>query len=89
MDKEEDCVHLYNDLPSLKQCNYDYTETLIANEVCNDESNNEECKWDGGDCCGDVDMTKCSTCECLETFRWNDNTCGEFRRFICEKEDSG
>ena len=86
VDEEEDCVHLYNDLPSLKECN---SKSLIADEVCNDESNTEECKWDGGDCCGDVVMTKCSACECLETFRWNDNTCGEFRRFICEKEDSG
>ena len=85
----EDCVHLYNDQPELKECDLYYIESLIANGICNDESNTEECKWDGGDCCGDVVMTKCSACECLESFGWNDNTCEEFRRFICEKEGTG
>ena len=70
----------------LKQCNY----KQLANGICNDESNTEECKWDGGDCCGgDVVMTECSACECLEPFKWNDNNCTEFRRFICEKEATG
>ena len=69
-----------------KQCNYE----KMADGICNDESNTEECKWDMGDCCGDdVDITKCSTCECLEPFRWNDNNCEEFRRFICEKDGTG
>ena len=68
----------------------------IADGICNDESNTEECKWDGGDCCGDnVNIVKlngnptCSTCECLEPSRWNDNSCEEFRKFICEKEGTG
>ena len=86
----EDCVHLYNHEPRLKECNSYYTKTLIANGVCNDESNTEECKWDGGDCCGDdVVVTACLACECLEPFRWNDDNCDEFRRFICEKEGTG
>ena len=89
-DNREDCVHLYNDQPELKECDLYYIESLIANGICNDESNTEACKWDGGDCCGgDVVMTKCSACECLETFQWNDNTCEEFRKFICQKEDTG
>ena len=25
---------------------------LIGNGVCNDEANNEDCKYDGGDCSG-------------------------------------
>ena len=62
----------------------------ISNRICNDESNTEECIWDGGDCCGDnVVTTECSACECLEPFRWNDDNCDEFRRFICEKEGTG
>ena len=69
----------------LKPCNY----KQIANGICNDESNNEECKWDGGDCCGVVDMTKCSACECRDPSKWNDNSCEDFRKFICEKEGIG
>ena len=69
----------------VKQCNY----KQIGNGICNDELNNEECKWDGGDCCGIVGMAQCSACECLEPFRWNDDNCDEFRRFICEKEGTG
>ena len=65
----------------VKQCKYEQ----IGNGICNDESNTEECKWDGQDCCADdVIMT-----ECLEPFRWNDDNCDEFRRFICEKEGTG
>ena len=58
--------------------------------ICNDETNTEECNWDVGDCCDEnVDMTTCSSCECLEPARWNDNNCEDFRRFICEREDTG
>ena len=62
---------------------------------CDDGNNNEECKWDGGDCCGDdVVVTACSACECLEPlrwnfFKWNDDNCDEFRKFICEKDGTG
>ena len=128
--KREDCTHLYNkrkyscvfnwigdgkcdDLNNKEECDWDGGDCCVdvnsyqclepngfkvpqcdwmqmKNGICNDESNNEECKWDGGDCCGDaVVMTECSTCECLEPFRWNDDNCDEFRRFICEKEGTG
>ena len=35
---------------------------------CDDENNNEGCDWDGGDCCGDIVKTSCSTCQyqCLD-----------------------
>ena len=70
----------------VKQCKYEQ----IRDGICNDVNNNEECKWDGGDCCGDdVVMTECLACECLEPFRWNDNDCEEFMNFICEKEGTG
>ena len=79
-----ECLEPFN----FKGCNHDYSD--IANGYCNDESNREECHWDGGDCCGDNVATDfCLTCECLEPFRWNDNTCEVFRNFICEKEGTG
>jgi hypothetical protein len=29
--------------------------------------NTENCKWDGGDCCGaDVNTNYCSDCQCLD-----------------------
>ena len=38
---------------------------LLDNGVCNDEVNNPECSFDGGDCCGDCINTElCSTCLC-------------------------
>ena len=39
---------------------------FIGDEWCEDENNNYECGYDGGDCCGqDVRTTYCSECECL------------------------
>ena len=35
--------------------------------VCDDENNNAECQYDGGDCCGDnVDTSVCTECQCLD-----------------------
>ena len=40
---------------------------LKANGVCDDETNNEVCEYDGGDCCGsNVVTTSCSACQCLD-----------------------
>merc|ERR1712223_1911255 len=39
----------------------------FGDNYCDDENNNEECGWDGGDCCGDnVNTQYCSACECLD-----------------------
>ena len=39
---------------------------LIGNGFCNDETNNMECDYDGGDCCGTCVFTEyCSNCDCL------------------------
>ena len=39
---------------------------MIGNGYCNDESNNADCNYDGGDCCGTcVNTNHCSECECL------------------------
>jgi len=41
----------------------------VGNGWCTDESNTEECQWDGGDCCLEDAYTKdyCDECECKET----------------------
>ena len=58
----EDCVHLYNERIEYI-CIYKY----IGDGYCEDMINNEECDWDGGDCCGNNVVTDyCTVCECLE-----------------------
>ena len=39
---------------------------LVGNNYCNDETNNDDCNYDGGDCCGSCVVKEyCSECECL------------------------
>ena len=39
---------------------------MIGDGYCNDETNNADCNYDGGDCCGTcVNVDHCSECECL------------------------
>jgi len=39
----------------------------IDDDYCDDGNNNEDCEWDGGDCCGsNVNTQYCSVCECLD-----------------------
>ena len=34
---------------------------------CDDDHNNADCEWDGGDCCGsNVKTTYCYLCACLD-----------------------
>ena len=34
---------------------------------CDDENNNANCNYDGGDCCGEnVDTSWCTQCQCLD-----------------------
>jgi hypothetical protein len=43
---------------------------LVGNGFCNNETNNADCNYDGGDCCAtNVNTTACSECVChlLET----------------------
>ena len=38
-----------------------------GDNYCDDDNNNAECEWDGGDCCGDgISILLCSACECLD-----------------------
>ena len=52
-----------------------YNTTKVCNEnpnwigdnYCDDATNNEECEWDGGDCCGsNVNTNYCTICECID-----------------------
>ena len=39
---------------------------LIGDGFCNDITNVPECRYDGGDCCGDnINTSLCSECQCL------------------------
>ena len=41
------------------------TNPLVGNSLCNDETNNLSCNYDGGDCCVNVNTDFCSECNCL------------------------
>ena len=39
---------------------------MVGNGFCNDETNNADCNYDGGDCCGScINTDYCSQCVCL------------------------
>ena len=39
----------------------------INDGYCDDQNNNANCEYDGGDCCGDnVDASWCTLCQCLD-----------------------
>ena len=39
---------------------------MVSNGFCNDETNNPDCNYDGGDCCVvDANTSVCSECACL------------------------
>ena len=53
-----ECI-CYDDLPC------DAPIELIGNGFCDDETNNQKCEFDGGDCCGDCIKTDyCLNCVC-------------------------
>ena len=42
------------------------TPLIVGDGFCNDETNNPDCNYDGGDCCGPcIDTKYCSECQCL------------------------
>ena len=39
----------------------------VGDGYCDDVTNNMDCNYDGGDCCGDnVNTAYCSVCQCLD-----------------------
>ena len=65
----------------------------IDDDYCDDDNNNEECEWDGGDCCGsNVNTDYCIDCECLDpdddgslTTKLHPNTLFRNKRFALNK----
>ena len=48
-------------------CFSDCNGALIGDGFCNDETNNADCNYDGGDCCGScVLKNHCTQCVCLD-----------------------
>ena len=44
-------------------------QNFIGDGYCDDQTNNEECGYDGGDCCmadGAINLEYCNDCLCLE-----------------------
>ena len=47
-------------------CAAGVTHRLVGDGYCHDESNNAECSYDGGDCCGAcINSEHCTECQCL------------------------
>ena len=46
---------------------------MIGDGFCNDEANNLDCNFDGGDCCGKcINMNLCKNCSCFTDVIGND-----------------
>ena len=44
---------------------HNITNVLVGDGYCNDETNNPDCSFDGGDCCGPcINIEFCSECQC-------------------------
>ena len=41
-----------------------YLPYSVGDSICHDETNNAACRYDGGDCCGNVNSSNCSECIC-------------------------
>ena len=40
---------------------------FLQDDFCDDENNNAQCDWDGGDCCGaEISTLYCTECDCLD-----------------------
>ena len=57
------CLLLYKTLIYLDQVCNGLVE-FLADGFCDDENNNVECYFDGGDCCFDVETYFCDDCHC-------------------------
>ena len=60
---------------------------LIGDGNCNDESNTEDCIYDGDDCCGSCPNTElCTNCACLGNLTGNGYSNSLLGNGICEDE---
>ena len=61
--------------------------SLVNNGYCNDETNNAECNYDGGDCCGSCVVTEhCIECQCLDGGAGNGISSPTFGDGLCHDE---
>ena len=70
---DENCTHLYNERNEFS-CSY----KLIDDGYCDAVNNNEECKWDGGDCCGSNEKMSnfiCNDESNTEECKWDGGDC--------------
>ena len=60
---------------------------LIGNGICNVETNNKKCLYDGGDCCGScVNVDSCTECTCLDSGSSNEISNAKVGDGICHVE---
>ena len=53
-------------IPMILYDNFFLGHPMVGDGLCNDETNNADCSYDGGDCCGAcVVKDHCSECACL------------------------
>ena len=58
---------IFSALPDILNCLDGVKYAMIENGYCNDETNNAEGSYDGGDCCGtNVNTDFCSDCKCYK-----------------------
>ena len=59
---------IFSALPDILNCLDGVKYVMIGNGYCNDETNNADCNYDGGDCCLSSPITfLCSECVCSTT----------------------
>ena len=56
---------IFSALPDILNCVDGVNYAMIGNGYCNDETNNADCNYDGGDCCMlNVNSEHCTECKC-------------------------
>ena len=64
------CLDCFGYLPCTLQCFFSVLSKIDCQKsgdgYCNDETNNEHCNYDGGDCCGScINTDYCKNCSCI------------------------
>ena len=68
-------MHLLEEEPTDPTCQ---SPNWKGDGYCDDENNNPDCEWDGGDCCGpNVKKDYCYLCACLDPNTDCTDTCAE------------
>ena len=53
-------------MPSTKEQCPDYLSHFVGDDQCHDATNTPQCNYDGGDCCGPIELTFCTDCLCID-----------------------